>query len=199
MESTTKTGRVRNVAGWVAPFVVILLLYATGWHTEVFGRLQQAVLWTGLIQPETELPNDERTLIDYDIPLVSLKGEAVNLSEFKDKVIFLNFWATWCPPCIAEMPNIQQLYEEFKTNDEIAFVMVSVDDNTDKAREFITRKEFTFPVYQLAGRRPASLQSPTIPTTYVIDKSGILLAKRIGMANYSTSSFKSFLKKLLAN
>lgn len=173
-----------------------LVLYLTGWHTEVSGRLQQAILWTGLIQPEIKADKGKGIQINYNVPLISLDGDSTNLTAYKGKVIFLNFWATWCPPCIAEMPNIQSLYERFKSNKNISFLMISLDEDPDKARKFIERKGFTFPVYLLNGRRPAIFQSSTIPTTYVINKSGVLVVEKQGMANYNTSSFRTFLKNV---
>lgn len=173
-----------------------LVLYLTGWHTEVSGRLQQAILWTGLIQPEIKADKGKGIQINYDVPLISLDVDSTNLAAHKGKVIFLNFWATWCPPCIAEMPNIQSLYEKFKSNKNISFLMISLDEDPDKARKFIERKGFTFPVYLLNGHRPAIFQSSTIPTTYVINKSGMLVVEKRGMANYNTSSFRTFLKNV---
>lgn len=188
----------RGIIEWVLIIAIPLVFYLTGWHTEVSGRLQQAVLWTGLIQAETDLPPEEHVKIQYDMPLVTLEGKVKNFSSFKGKVVFLNFWATWCPPCIAEMPNIQALYENFGSNDDIVFVMVSLDESVPKAQRFIVRKEFTFPVYQLTNGRPTELQSTTIPTTYIINKAGFIVSERRGMANYNTSAFHSFLKKLSA-
>ena len=66
-------------------------------------------------------------LIDFE--LESLDGEMIKLSSYKDKVVFLNFWATWCPPCIAEMPSMQKLYDHFKDRD---FEMIAVDLQEDK-------------------------------------------------------------------
>ncbi|MBN2730974.1 MAG: TlpA family protein disulfide reductase [Balneolaceae bacterium] len=186
----------RSIAEWMIILAIPLVLYLTGWHTEVSGRLQQAILWTGLIQPEIKADKGKGIQINYDVPLISLDGDSTNLGAYKGKVIFLNFWATWCPPCIAEMPNIQSLYERFKSNKNITFLMISLDEDPDKARKFIERKGFTFPVYLLNGRRPAIFQSSTIPTTYVINKSGMLVVEKQGMANYNTSSFRTFLKNV---
>lgn len=183
----------RDLIEWGLILAVGLVLYTTGLHTEVLGRLQQVVLWTGLMQPDTEVPVSHREAAEFDMALISLEGERVNLADFRGKVIFLNYWATWCPPCIAEMPNIQELYEQYKNENEVAFVMVSMDEEVEKARDFLERKEFTFPVYRLAGSRPKSLQSTVLPTTIVIDKEENIVVKRRGMANYNTSEFKNFL------
>jgi thiol-disulfide isomerase/thioredoxin len=117
----------------------------------------------------------------------------MTLEEFKGKTIFLNFWATWCPPCIAEMPNIQALYESVHS-DSIEFVMVSLDEDHQKARDYLNRKEYNFPVYFLNGRKPGTYSSSVVPTTYVISPDGKIVTERRGMANYNTSGFKDFLR-----
>jgi thiol-disulfide isomerase/thioredoxin len=66
---------------------------------------------------------------DYYWPMTDLEGNAVNLNDYKGKVVFLNLWATWCPPCVGEMPEIQKLYDTFKSNPDIAFLLVSNEDN----------------------------------------------------------------------
>lgn len=184
------------------------LLYLTGLHTEVLGRLQQAVLWTGLLQPETERVETERVSTGYGMRLKPLNeaateaageqsGAISRLGAFRGQVVFLNFWATWCAPCIAEMPNIQALYEEMGEREGLVFVMVSVDESSDRARAFLERKGFTFPAWHLEGGRSAELSSGIIPTTYVIGRDGIILSRSEGMANYNTRRFKDFLREQL--
>jgi len=182
---------------WVVIFSIFGFIYLMGWHTEVIGRLQQGLLWTGLIQADTELTEGERAVIDYNMPLITFSGQPANLEDFKGKVIFLNFWATWCPPCIAEMPGIQSVYEEYSGNNEIAFLMISLDEDINNARQFLEDRDYTFTGYRLNGIRPELFRSEIIPTTYVINKEGVLVAKKEGMANYDTSRFKNFLDDLL--
>ncbi len=143
--------------------------------------------------PDTELPENQYRTANYNLPLLSLDGDESKLEEFEGKTIFLNFWATWCPPCIAEMPNIQALYESIE-NDSIQFVMVSLDKDHQKARNYLERKEYTFPVYFLNGRKPGTYNSTVVPTTYVISPDGKIVTERRGMADYNTSGFKEFLR-----
>ncbi|MDZ7691739.1 MAG: TlpA disulfide reductase family protein [Balneolaceae bacterium] len=196
-ESKNKWFSRRDVIEWGVILAVGLILYTTGLHTEVLGRLQQVVLWTGLMQPDTEVALSEQQATSLDVDLITLDGDPANLSDFKGKVIFLNYWATWCPPCIAEMPNIQALYEQFNSNNQIAFAMISMDEDPEKAQRFIERKDFTFPVYHLAGPRPPELRSTLLPTTFVINKNAQILVKKRGMAHYNTSDFRSFLDSLI--
>jgi len=187
----------RELIEWGVLIAIAGVLYATGLHTEVIGRMQQVLLWTGIMQPEMQAPEQASTKADYQYQLVSLDGERmVNLSDLQGKVVFMNYWATWCPPCVAEMPNIQSLYDKMKSNDNIQFVMVNLDESRNKAEKFINEKGFTFPIYRPASATPKVFQSSTIPTTFVISKDGKIVSTHKGMAKYDTQKFRSYLKKL---
>ena len=184
--------------------VVVMTLYMTGLHTEVIGFIQRGLLATGIMNPKVEVvspteatqnqPMANIQATDFNLQLLDIDGKVVSLEDLKGKVIFLNFWATWCPPCIAEMPNIAQLHEEM--GDEVAFVMLSLDDDFEKAKAFNKRKGFNLPIYALASPLPAMYESSAIPTTYVIDAAGNLALTHKGMADYDNKKFKAFLKSL---
>lgn len=180
--------------------VVFIGLFVTGLHTEVFGFLQRGLLATGLMNPDLEekaeitSANTSKGAI-LDIPLVNSKGEKVNMEQFGGKVIFLNFWATWCPPCIAEMPGINNLYRD--VNDEnVEFIMLSVDQNFDKAKKFRDKKGYGFEIYKATGPIPQMYSSRSIPTTYVIDADGNLVLTHLGMGDFDTKEFRQFLQEL---
>lgn len=186
----------REWVEWGVILAIIGGLYFSGYHTEVIGQLQRLLLLTGLRQPNTEQIEKPSVSARYDIPITTLAGDPTSLSEFEGKTIFLNFWATWCPPCIAEMPNIQSLYESLEQEENIVFVMVSLDEDREKARAFMQRKEYTLPVYFLEGRRPGVYNSTVVPTTYVIDPDGNIALEERGMAKYDTDRFREFLRGL---
>jgi thiol-disulfide isomerase/thioredoxin len=131
--------------------------------------------------------------------LEDLKGKKVDLKSFKGKVIFLNFWATWCGPCKEEMPSIEALYQRFKDRDFI-FLTISVDyEGSKPVREFIEKNRYTFPV--LVDQKSETLdifEVTGIPTTFVIDKQGKLLGKAIGPRNWTSSEIVSYLTQLLS-
>ena len=182
---------------------VAIILYATGLHTEVIGFAQRGLLATGLITPNVKnIVQDESNIndtstttastpADFNLTLMDEEGKTISLAEFKGKVIFLNMWATWWPPCIAEMPNINKLHKEM--GNEVAFVMVSVDEDFETAKAFNKRKGYNLPIYALQSNRSPMYQSSTVPTTYVIDAKGHLVLTHKGMSNYNTSKFKKFL------
>lgn len=125
-------------------------------------------------------------------------GETVLLNSLKGKVVFINFWATWCPPCIAEMPSINELYSEFRDNQKVVFLMVDVDNNRVKSQKFMEGRNFDLPVYTPAGPVPSSYFGDAIPTTLVLNKEGKVVFKHEGMNDFSHREFKDFLAKLTA-
>ncbi len=186
----------KAIKEWGVILGVFGILYITGLHTEVIGGLQRVLLSTGILRPNTEIDSGDIKKANYNMPLITLNGERTSLEEFEGKTIFLNFWATWCPPCIAEMPNIQKLYEQLENENGIVFVMLSLDEDPEKARAFMERKEFTMPVYFLAGRQPGVYNSTVVPTTYIISPEGNIVVEKRGMAKYNTDEFRSFLLNL---
>ena len=183
----------REIIEWAIFLGILGFLFGTGLHTPVFGFFQSLILKTGIMQPSID--ESTTSTADYNFLLVDQEGNKESFTAFKGKVVFVNFWATWCPPCIAEMPDINQLYAEMH-GDDIAFVLISLDDDFQKAKEFVRKKEFDFPIYQLASPLPKVYESSAIPTTYVISPKGEIVVNRSGMAKYNTEKFKSYLRAL---
>ncbi|MFD2519190.1 TlpA family protein disulfide reductase [Salinimicrobium flavum] len=179
---------------------VFIGLFVTGLHTEVFGFLQRGILKTGLMNPDVEEKAEiaEANInpnADFNLQLINSEGERVNMADFRGKVIFFNVWATWCPPCVAEMPGINELYKDVK-DQNVEFIMLSVDQDFDKAIDFNERKGYEFEVYRAASPMPQMYTSRSIPTTYVIDANGKLAMTHRGMGDYDTKKFRDFLQKL---
>ncbi|MEM1093406.1 MAG: TlpA disulfide reductase family protein [Bacteroidota bacterium] len=185
----------REALEWGLVIAVLGGLYVSGLHTEVAARLQQAILWTGIMQPDLSMPIDEQVTARYDVVLRPLAGESIVLGEFNDRPVFLNLWATWCPPCLAEMPGIQKLYNE--VGDEVAFVMLSLDEGDEEVEAFIEAKGYTMPVYRLEGPLPSVYQAPVLPTTFVISPEGRIVLREEGMARYNTDRFEAYLRGLV--
>lgn len=188
--------------------VVVLGIYFAGLHTEVIGFVQRGLLATGAMNPDIEVFDEDQTteaeteetpneVVKADLAweLINSKGEKVSMEEFRGKVIFINFWATWCPPCVAEMPGINSMYKDLDPN-KIEVVMISLDRDFEKAKQYKTSKDFDFQVYAPAGAIPPMYESASIPTTFVIDSKGNLVFTHKGMADYDREDFKDFLKSL---
>ncbi len=111
---------------------------------------------------------------DYDFNLEDLKGNKVTLSQYKGKKVFLNFWATWCPPCKTEMPDMEKLYQETKDTDLI-MLAVNVGEDKNTVQSFISKNEYNFAVLlDTKGEVSQLYQVKGIPTSYFIDTEGFL-------------------------
>ncbi|OES46116.1 redoxin domain-containing protein [Domibacillus iocasae] len=114
-----------------------------------------------------------------DFTLQRVDGKEVKLSDYEGKKVFLNFWATWCPPCKAEMPHMQSFYEEKPENVEI--LAVNVEESNEKAKDFADQYELTFPVLMDKDGTVAEIYEVyTIPTTYVLNEDGTVHQKIVG-------------------
>lgn len=187
----------RTLTEWSVIFVIGATLYATGLHTEVLGTMQRAILWTGVFDAEgNEKTETEGPLLSdrtYNMSLITPQGEQVTLSDFKDKVLFVNVWASWCPPCVAEMPTIETLYNNVSNEEDIKFLLISLDEQPEKAVQFMEGKEFSMPYYFPTSGLPPVLQSRVIPSTYVVSQKGQIIYKQEGIADYSSSEFRQWL------
>ena len=126
-----------------------------------------------------------------DFSVTDLNGKSKNIKEFRGKTVMLNFWATWCPPCRAEMPSMEKLWNKSK-NKNFVIIAVSVDQSpTSKVAEFIKTNKYTFPVFHDANGKLAEMfLIRSIPTTYIVDKSGVILSKTMGAEDWSKLEVK---------
>lgn len=174
---------------------IFATIYLTGAQTEVFGKVQQAVLTTGVMNASA-LNEEDFIEASYDFKLIDPEGNISDANELKGKVIFMNIWATWCAPCVAEMPNINNLYGNVGDNPNIVFLMISHDKTMQKAVDWVKNKEFDFPIYQLYTRLPDVYETGVVPSTFVISPEGKVVVQKVGMANYNARRFRKFITKL---
>lgn len=135
------------------------------------------------------IPKEQVKMKDAEI--LSIDKKISKLSDYKGKIIMLNLWATWCPPCRAEMPSMQKLYNDFKNKDFI-IIAVSLGEDLTTVNKFLKINQFSFPIFIDNKNEVAQNYSTgSIPTTYLIDKEGNLIARFIGGVDwYSIDSIK---------
>lgn len=155
---------------------------------------------------ENKINNEKITteeVIEVEVPATSAisfkdkNGETVSLSSLKGKVVFINFWATWCPPCIQEMPSINELKQSFKGNEDIIFLMVDVDNKIEKSTAFMEDKKYDLPVYVPTSEIPSNYLGGSIPTTVILDKSGDMIARMEGGRDYTSPEIIKVLNELV--
>jgi len=129
--------------------------------------------------------------------LQDLNGKMVSLSDFKGKVIVLDFWATWCPPCVKEIPHFIELYEQYKDRG-FAMVGISLDSQgVSVVKSFVRKYQVNYPILMTDGRVDKAYGGiPSIPTTFVIDSAGNIRQKYIGYQEKAV--FETDIKALLA-
>jgi peroxiredoxin len=127
---------------------------------------------------KVEADNERRRQADFT--LRQLNGETWTLKELRGKVVLVNFWATWCPPCRKEMPDLETLYKQFK---EQGLVILAISDEEEsKVKPFIAEQKVTYPILLDPGRKVNELfEIEGIPKTFVYDRSGKLVAQSIDM------------------
>ena len=139
----------------------------------------------------TRVPDDAETIarvaahVNFRAPeftLTALDGESVSLNDLRGKVILVNFWATWCPPCRSEMPDIAAAYQAHRNN----FVVLGINqaESRDAAKQFADEFHLTFPILlDTTGSVGRQYQVQALPTSYFIDPSGIIRAANLGQMN----------------
>jgi len=201
MSKTIHNQKVRSflkaLKPWLLTLVVVLILRYTGAISGISFLAQSALLKSGFMDYKPASDEAVAASFDYNFTVKDLKGNILDVNQLKGKVIFINLWATWCGPCRMEMPSIQNLYSTVDP-DKVAFIMLALDteENQHKIPKYINDKQYTFPVYVPNKSLPKQLNVSTIPTTFIIGKDGKIKSKKIGVTNYDTDKFKSFLNEL---
>src|SRR5690606_33926308 len=108
---------------------------------------------------------------------------------------FINFWASWCPPCRAEFPSIVSLYNKYKNNPNFIFLTINEDDDLAVASTYLKSQGYSVPFYQ--ARVPKEIFSGTLPTTIILDKNGKIRLRHEGLAKYDSEKFTRQLEALL--
>lgn len=180
---------------WLSAIIVVLILQFTGLLSSISFLAQSAILKTGFMDASMQQEEKDASF-DYNFTIKDLNGNKLDFTQFKDKVIFINLWATWCGPCRAEMPTIQKLYEKIEDDPNIVFVLLSLDKDKDlpKVIKYLQDRNFTFSAYMPSGYLTNQLNVPSIPTTLVISKQGKIIAREVGTTNFNTNRFYKFLK-----
>lgn len=175
-------------------FALILVLV---FSTDAKALLSQGLMKLGFYQPKLEeaiAPKEVSSSLYFE--MLDADGNSVELSDLKGKVVFINFWATWCPPCIAEMPSIQKMYDKVRDDEEIVVLTVEVQGAKEKAMKFMERKNMDLPVVYPNTAIPEEIFQGSLPTTVIFDKDGNIAHTTMGMADYSGQNILDFFEEL---
>lgn len=185
----------KSVFGIVTDFIFILLivlLIIPGTRTEVTSFF---IKYTSL--PPSELDSDEQFMISQKAQswvLYDLQGNSHTLEELNQKPVFLNVWATWCPPCIAELPSIKDLHSEY--GDQVNFILVS-DESPATVKAFVEKNGYENLNFYISSGLPTDFSTQSIPTTFVISTKAQVVINKKGAARWNSSKMKNILDNLI--
>lgn len=155
----------------------------------------RGLMTVGFYKPDLAHPVSAASNLD-GIKFKDIEGKVIDLGDLKGKVIFLNFWATWCPPCRAEMPSLSKLHVRFKDDKDVVFLFVDADGDLKKSSKFLANRQYTLPVFAFASEIPKQIFESALPTTVIFDRKGRLSFRHEGIANYSDQKFIDFITQL---
>ena len=159
--------------------------------------LLRQVVSTGILKADIKKDVNGNLPSTASFSFSDSQGKIITTADLKGKVIFINFWASWCPPCRAEMPSLNELYMKLHDDNRFVFLFLNEDEDKGKAVSYIKNSQLTIPLQYTTDNVPTEIFSGTLPTTVVLDKTGKVVMKHSGMAKYSTNEFIRQLKELL--
>ncbi len=172
-------------------FVVLLLIPST--RREIRTFISRITMFQPSVKEKESY--EQLDAPDYQWKLQTFNGDEFTLQDLAGNVVFLNFWATWCPPCRAEMPAIQELYYQFQ--EDVIFVLVS-NENPETIQNYFTEQGYELPVYFSQSEIPVPLRSNTIPATFIISKKGKIMLEKKGAARWNGARIKQLLSTLVS-
>ncbi|UOY08681.1 TlpA family protein disulfide reductase [Muricauda sp. SCSIO 64092] len=171
-------------------FVVLLIIPQTRKPIQVGINRLKVAIWS----PGVHTTKEADSVAAFTYSLRDLEGKEATRRIGDGRITFLSFWATWCAPCIAELPSIEALYQDY--GDAVDFVLVTYE-NPEVVQRFLSKKGIQLPVFHPLTEVPEVLQSSSLPTNYIIDAEGNILIKEKGAANWNSKKVRGLLDGLI--
>lgn len=178
----------------VMGIAVIVLMVNADAKSFVLRQMMLTGLFNASIDKDA---TDTSAGTNVDFNFEDENGTVQSTASLRNKVVFINFWASWCPPCRAEFPSIERLYSKFKDNPDVFFLMINEDSNLTTAKAYLNKEKYSVPLYRSGGSVSKEIYSGSLPTTIVLDKSGKVRFHHTGFANYSSDHFLKQIEELV--
>lgn len=170
-------------------FIALLLIPQTRKPIQVGLNKLKVLVWSPTVKDV-----EGKILRPFDYTVKDLNNELQSIPIGQGKVTFISYWATWCPPCLAELPSIQDVYTDY--GDKVNFVLLTEEDR-DVVQRFLVKKGYELPVYFPQMNTPELLKSRSIPTNYLIDAQGKIRVRETGAADWNSEKVRTLLDSLL--
>ncbi|MEX0805767.1 MAG: TlpA disulfide reductase family protein [Candidatus Binatia bacterium] len=187
---------------WIGAFFVAAVIVAAVAFYSLkgdFSRQEQspaAVVQGGTNKLKLEIPKAPTLAPEFE--LKDPAGKQLSLRELRGKVVLLNFWATWCVPCIEEMPAMEKLYQELE-KDGLVILAVNFQESPERVKEFFTKHNLTFTaLLDRDGKVSELYQAWALPVSVVINKDGEIAARAMGSKDWYSDEALQLFRKLLA-
>jgi len=134
--------------------------------------------------------------VPLELSFQRAEEEVIQLSDLRGKTVFINFWASWCPTRREEMPSLNNLYQKYKKDENVAFVLVNEDKDTTEARAYLRERNFDLPILKQASDIPKSVFTGELPTTVLLDKKGRVIYREDELVDFKHERFAKLLDSL---
>lgn len=193
MDNKANTKKISKNISNVFVFALLLLLI---FSPDAKAWFLKQLISVGLFKAEIKNNNAEK-ITASGFAFQDENGNIISTKSLKGKVVLINFWASWCPPCRAEMSSLNKLYNQFKADDRVVFLFMNEDEDRQKAEKFLRNNNYAFPTVTAKENVPPEIFKGTLPTTIVLDKEGKIMMKHEGLAGYDSDDFVKQFKGLL--
>ena len=184
--------KVTDILFWL----LLILLIIPGPRKVIATGVNKVFLQVKTPGLEKEEDQEYISDLEYGWVLAWDKNKPFYFSNTRDEVVFLNFWATWCPPCVAELPEIQKLYEKY--GDKVVFMLVA-NESPEVVKAFMDKHGYVMPVFysQSGIDMPQVLEHSSLPTTFIISREGKVVSRKKGAAKWNSRATEKIFEGLL--
>lgn len=180
--------RIGNILFWGFLFGILVSPGIKSWTMRM-------LMHTGIYNAKIEQKENSSPATSFRYEDES--GVSKSTDALRGKVVFINFWASWCPPCRAEMPSLNAFYQKLKEEKDMVFLFLNEDDNIPKASAFLKKEGFQIPLMQRSTEVGSDIFTGSLPTTLILNKQGFIVYHHSGMANFGGTAFENQIKALI--
>ena len=135
--------------------------------------------------------------VSYEFTLQDLEGKPISLSDYKGKIVFIDFWATWCPPCRMSIPYVEKLYQKYKKSEDIVVLGINLQEDKDTITKFMQKQKMNYPILLSDNKVISNYKISSIPQFFLIDRNGDLYNKYVGFSPGVDELWSKDIEKLL--